>query len=235
MAEDDPLPPFDKLLYGYSQTKWVGEQLVQTARQRGIPVTVYRPGHISGDSLTGASNSNDLLHTIVLICLRLGAVPERDVEFDLTPVNYVAKALVELSLQSESTGGDFHLTNPRPMQTRELTKWMQQSGLGVDIVPYDIWRDRLLVWGQQVGTDDMRILTDILGPRAFAEDDAQAVHPRFDTQRTQSGLRNSQITCPPPDTRLFDTYLSYLRRKNLISTPENESDDIAISPDFGRG
>ena len=234
VTEDDPLPPFGKLLYGYSQTKWVGEHLVQTARQRGIPVTVYRPGHISGDSVTGASNSSDLLHTIVLICLRLGAAPERDVEFDLTPVDYVAKALVELSLQPESTGGEFHLTNPIPMQTRELTEWMQQSGLGVDIVPYDDWRDRLLAWGQQRGTDDMRILTDILGPRAFAEDNAQAVHPQFDTQRTQAGLRNSKIFCAPPDTHLFDTYLSFLRRMNLIGTPDGEPDDLAMSSDSSR-
>ena len=234
VTEDDPLPSFGKLLYGYSQTKWVGEHLVQTARQRGLPVTIYRPGHISGDSVTGASNSSDLLHTIVLICLRLGAAPERDVEFDLTPVDYVAKALVELSLQPESTGGDFHLTNPIPMQTRELTEWMQQSGLGVDIVPYDNWRDRLLAWGQQMGTDDMRILTDILGPRAFAEDNAQAVHPQFDTQRTQSGLKNSLITCPPPDTRLFDTYLSFLRRMNLIGMPDGEPDDLAMSSNSSR-
>ena len=120
------------------------------------------------------------------------------------------------------------------MQTRELTEWMQQSGLGVDIVPYDDWRDRLLAWGQQRGTDDMRILTDILGPRAFAEDNAQAVHPQFDTQRTQAGLRNSKIFCAPPDTHLFDTYLSFLRRMNLIGTPDGEPDDLAMSSDSSR-
>ena len=191
-------------MYGYGQTKWVCEQLVQTARQRGIPVTMYRPGNITGHSVNGGSKTGDLLYTIVLICLRLGAAPRRDVEFDVTPVDYVAKALLELSLQPESAGRDFHLTNPISMQTRELTEWMEQSGLGVDVVPYHIWLDRLLEWGQQMGSDDMRILTDILGPRAFAEDDAQAVHPRYDTQRTQAGLKSSNITCPSPDTRLFN-------------------------------
>jgi thioester reductase-like protein len=30
---------------GYSQTKWVAEQIVQKAGQRGIPVTIYRLGN----------------------------------------------------------------------------------------------------------------------------------------------------------------------------------------------
>ena len=150
-------------------------------------------------------------------------------EFDLTPIDYVAKALVELSLHPESTGGDFHLTNPIPMQTRELTEWMRQSGLGVEVVPYGNWRDRLLAWGQQMGSDDMRILTDILGPRAFAEDDAQAVHPRYDTAKTRTGLAGSTIHCPRPDTKLFDTYLTYLRRMKLVEAADPQPTSLAMS------
>ena len=201
---------------------------MQTARQRGLPITIYRPGNITGHSLNGGSKTGDLLHTIVLICLRLGAAPLRNAEFDLTPVDYVAKALMELSLQPESAGGNFHLTNPVPLQTRDLTEWMQQSGLGVEVVPYDNWRDRLLEWGQQMGSDDMRILTDILGPRAFAQDDAQAVHPRFDTSQTRVLLEESGITCPPANTRLFDVYLSYLRRMKLITTPGHPGDAVSL-------
>lgn len=34
----------DKLVDGYSQSKWVAEQLVLKAMDRGFPATVYRPG-----------------------------------------------------------------------------------------------------------------------------------------------------------------------------------------------
>ena len=229
VREDDPLPPFEKLLYGYGQTKWVGEKLVETARQRGIPVTIYRPGNITGHSQSGGSKTGDLLHSTVLICLRLGAAPERDVEFDVTPVDYVAQALMELSLQPESSGRDFHLTNPVPMQTRALNDWMQRSGLGVEFVPYGVWRDRLLDWGQKMGSDDLRILTDILGPRALAEDEATAVHPQYDTSQTQAALAGTAIQCPRPDTRLFDTYLNYLRRMKLIDSAEPHAEGLSKS------
>ncbi len=121
VTEEDPIQPFEKQLNGYTQTKWIGEKLVREARRRGIPVTMYRPGHITGDSITGASNTNDLLHTLVIICLRLGAAPRRDVEIDVTPVDYVAKALVELSFQPKSANRDFHLTTRFPCQQTHFT------------------------------------------------------------------------------------------------------------------
>jgi thioester reductase-like protein len=223
VTETDPLPPFDKLLYGYSQSKWVGEQLAQTARKRGIPVTIYRPGHITGDSQTGVSNTSDLLHTMVLICLRLGAAPMRDVEFDVTPVDYVARAIIELSLQPRCSGGEFHLTNPVPMRTKELVDWLQQSGLGLDMVPYEIWRDRLLRMGEELGLGDLRMLTDVMGTRAMGDDETHAVHPRFDCQRTQEGLLDSTVSCPLPNTRLFDAYLGFMRRMQLVAATDSGS------------
>ena len=229
VTEEDPIQPFEKQLYGYTQTKWVGEQLVQAARKRGIPVTIYRPGHITGDSITGASNTNDLLHTIVLVCLRLGAAPLRDVEIDVTPVDYVAKALVELSFQPESANRDFHLTNPTPMRTKALVEWMRQSDLGLEMVPYETWRNRLLRMGEELGIGDVRMLTDVLGTRALGDDDSTSVHPRFDCQQAQAALLNSGIRCPVPDARLFDAYIEFMRRLKLISAPDSESRTKVVS------
>jgi thioester reductase-like protein len=223
VTEEDPIQPFEKQLYGYTQTKWVGEKLVLEARQRGIPVTMYRPGHITGDSITGASNTNDLLHTLVIICLRLGAAPLRDVELDVTPVDYVAKALVELSFQPQSANRDFHLTNPIPMRTQALNEWMRLANLELEMVSYDVWRDRLLKMGNDMGIGDIRMLTDVLGPRALGDDDSRAVHPRFDSNRTQSSLVDSAISCPVPSTSLFDTYLEFMRRTGLVDTAKSFS------------
>ncbi|MEZ6033489.1 MAG: thioester reductase domain-containing protein [Planctomycetaceae bacterium] len=227
VTESDPLPPFTKLLYGYSQTKWVGEKLAQEARRRGIPVTIYRPGHITGDSRTGISNTSDLLHTIVLMCLQLGAAPLRDVELDVTPVDYVAQAIVQLSMQQESENSDFLLTNPIPMSTSKLMDWLSQSYPGLEFLPYEEWRARLLRFGEESGIDNLRMLTDVMGTRAMGADDTPAVHPRFDSRRTQAVLRDSNITCPSPQTELFDAYLSYLRRMEFLTPAvlESQSDD----------
>src|SRR5262249_20363707 len=61
LREDDPLEDTRGLAVGYFQSKWVAEKLVESARTRGIPVAIYRPGQISGDSRTGEGKLDDLL------------------------------------------------------------------------------------------------------------------------------------------------------------------------------
>ena len=50
---------YEDLTMGYSQSKWVAERLVKIAASRGLPVSIYRPGTITGDSRTGISNLDD--------------------------------------------------------------------------------------------------------------------------------------------------------------------------------
>ncbi len=60
---------------GYGQSKWVAEKLVWQAAERGLPVTVYRPGNISGHSTDGASNPRDFQGALIAESLRLGLAP----------------------------------------------------------------------------------------------------------------------------------------------------------------
>lgn len=216
VEETDPLPPCEELLHGYSQTKWVSEKMIGIARERGLPVTIYRPGHVTGDSRTGAANTNDLLHTFVLVCLRLGMAPLRDVEMDITPVDYVAEAITELSLQNESLGKCFHLTNPEPLQAPVLVEWMEDFEMGIQRVPYDVWRDRVFALADQLDSPELKLLGDILGPRVLSDDRALAVHPRFDCQGALQALAKTKIRCAPPDRRLLTTYSDFLHQKGEI-------------------
>ena len=38
---------------GYAKSKWVADRMMQEAVARGLPVSIYRPGFISGDSRDG--------------------------------------------------------------------------------------------------------------------------------------------------------------------------------------
>lgn len=43
---------------GYAQSKWVAEQILLKARERGLAVNIFRPGFIMCDSKTGACNAS---------------------------------------------------------------------------------------------------------------------------------------------------------------------------------
>ncbi|PSK29589.1 non-ribosomal peptide synthetase [Nocardia seriolae] len=79
---------------GYVLSKWVAEQLVAAAPDRGIPAVIHRPGLIAGDTRTGAGSTDDAVWTMVRAMVILGMAPELgDVAIEVHPVNHVAAAI----------------------------------------------------------------------------------------------------------------------------------------------
>ncbi len=102
IQEQDTLEHSDGLYDGYTQSKWVAEKLVMTARVRGIPVCIYRLGMITGHSQTGVSKTDDLMCRMIKGFIQLGSAPDLDMMINMTPVDYVSKAIIHLSRQKES-------------------------------------------------------------------------------------------------------------------------------------
>jgi thioester reductase-like protein len=86
---------------------------VCTAKERGLPVTIHRPPLISGDSETGYWNTSGFLCRSLKGYIELGCVfNSLDLFIDISPVDYVSKAIVYLSNKPESWGKAFNLQNP---------------------------------------------------------------------------------------------------------------------------
>ncbi|MBC7304321.1 MAG: amino acid adenylation domain-containing protein [Nocardia sp.] len=95
-------------LPGYAMTKWVAEQLVHTAIEREIPIAVYRPGLITGDSRTGVAPAEDAWWTMLRAMLVLGvAVDVRAIGIEMAPVDHVAAGIVSRSGQPSALGNIF--------------------------------------------------------------------------------------------------------------------------------
>jgi long-chain acyl-CoA synthetase len=105
----------------YEFSKFEGERLVQAARQQPpfgdlrLPISVFRPGMIVGDSRTGEIKTFNTLYFPLRLYLagRLPLVPAgRGQRVNLVPVDYVADAIVRLTLEPAAAGLNFHLTAP---------------------------------------------------------------------------------------------------------------------------
>ncbi|PIG88175.1 NRPS-like enzyme [Aspergillus arachidicola] len=129
LLDVDQVP--DKLLDGYGQTKWVAEQLVLEAARRGLPVKIHRAGTISGHSATGAANAWDLLTALIVESIHLGYAPDVDGwRAEMTPVDFVSKAIVHLANQTHADQTVFHLGYPtQPLGWDEwVALWTQKRG-----------------------------------------------------------------------------------------------------------
>ncbi|ORZ36610.1 hypothetical protein BCR44DRAFT_1068427 [Catenaria anguillulae PL171] len=108
--ESDPLHGSRSgLRSGYAQTKWVAERLcARASKERGVPVTVVRPGYIVGHSQSGVTNADDFIWRLVKGCIELGACPDVTNVVNMCPVDYVASVVVALTLGA----GDAQVSAP---------------------------------------------------------------------------------------------------------------------------
>ncbi|XP_048589183.1 glycine betaine reductase ATRR isoform X2 [Nematostella vectensis] len=141
-AEDADMLQFaSKLTDGYAQSKWVAEQLVMRARERGLPVTIYRLGNLAGDRKTARWNPMDFTLLMLKGCAETLNAPDVDWQVEMTPVDFVSETIVKMTQEMTLTVGKvFHLINPRPLESRWLFEWMTVHGYPLTLVPFAEWK-----------------------------------------------------------------------------------------------
>jgi thioester reductase-like protein len=220
VREDDDLAHGGSLYNGYTQSKWVAETLVEIARHRGLPVCVYRPSLITGDSRTGAWNRDDFTCKMIKTWVGLGTAPEVETTMNMVPVDYVSRAIVHLSLQEGSLGKRFHLANPHPVSLDDLAAWIEAFGYPLKRVPYNRWRADLLDPTKGLRQDALYSIAPLLSMSAAADGPALVGKvPEFDCTNTTEALSGTGISCPPVDGELMDHYLVYLVRRGFLDSP----------------
>ncbi|HLO86980.1 MAG TPA: thioester reductase domain-containing protein [Nostocaceae cyanobacterium] len=222
VKEQDEFNDWQGIFLGYSQTKWVAEKLVKVARDRGLPVTIHRPPLISGDSQTGICNTHDFINLMIKGCLQMGCFPDVDYMLDMSPVDYVSKAIVYLSRKQTSIGKAFHLQHPQPVSLKSLVDWIRSFGFSLEMIPYEQWQAELM---NNVTSQDNPLFTlrpfllerwsdeQITIPDLYL----QTRRPIISCQETLAALEGSGVVCPPIDAKMLMTYTSYLIQTGFLS------------------
>ena len=140
---EDALPFLEGLRLGYAQSKCIAESLVREAGRRGLPVSIVRPALLSGDSVDGRSNVDDLLTRFIAGCVSMMAAPDLDWRVDCLPVNQVARAIVRLARDHATGTSVAHISAKQPRHWRECVLWMRLCGYELELLPYHEWLERL--------------------------------------------------------------------------------------------
>ena len=215
IREQEPLDPNRSPIGGYAQSKWVAEKLVTIARDRGLPVSIYRLGAVAGHSQTGVFNQKDFLYKLIQGCIQLGSAPIGTMMLDIMPVDYVAKAIVSLS--KPASQAEFHLVHPQPVSVDVLFDQLCSRGYTIQRLPYAQWRAMLLKIAESSPDHPLYAIASL-----FATNHSQGTSHaamQFDCHNTLTGLANTSIVCPPIDAML-NTYLSYLMKNGFLDTPK---------------
>ena len=192
---------------GYGQSKWVAEKLVWEAAKRGLPVCVYRPGNVSGHSVTGASNPRDALGAVIAESLRIGYAP--DIEgwrMEMTPVNFVCGTMRHIASDPANAGHVFHLADPDPVFADEIFSWLEAMGYRLGRLSYPEWLEALQkAPRRQADGDDFAGILLGTAPDTHELWDGNA----YDDANTRNALLGSGLRRPTIDARLFGSYVHY--------------------------
>lgn len=215
--ETDDIAQGSGIYSSYAQSKWIAEKLVMQAAERGLPTCIYRPGMITGHSQTGYSRTDDVFCRFVKSLVQLKKTPSIELSIDMTPVDYVSQAIVNLSLQPKSLGRTFHLVNPCPIELDSIIDELNTNGYSIERVHYSQWLAAL-----QMKPNALSPLA-ALTAKKIVEEERTCLELwlggdyDFDCSNTIQGLEGQSITCPIADRKLFKTYLNYFIQRRFVA------------------
>jgi len=196
---------------GYNLSKWVGERILERARALGVRVNLYRPGNISFNSLTGVCQPHkNRLMLMLKGSIQLGQVPELALNFDLMPVDFLARFIAFHSSRYQPDHAVFNLHNPEPLSWEAYMASFRESGRQFHMVSIADWQRQL------VRVDSDNALFGVLGfyLNGFEEDIGDISMIGHDNAR--AGVQRMGAHYPAKSPALLRRGCDYLKAINFI-------------------
>lgn len=219
---EDSLSDESGFLSNYEISKYESELLVKNS---GLPISIFRPGMIVGDSKTGYIKTFNTLYVPLRLYLsgnqRILPVKSSS-KINLIPVDYVADAVVKLTFNSQAEGQTFHLTAPNeslPTVGELITfvrKWSKENLYFP--LPYPVFASGLIPLMKRLSSS--KLLTSAPTRRILQTIDALA--PYFNEDR-QFSLQNIEKFMGPykldwkeflPKLLEFAVYMGFFHRSD---------------------
>jgi len=201
----------------YEETKYLAEIEVRRRRDTGLPVTIYRPGVVVGDSRTGETQKYDgpyyvlrwLLKQPTLAVLPVPGGTDR-MRVNFVPRDFVVGAIDALAALDGSEGVCYQLADPDPPTVAEAVTLMgEATGRVVVRVPMPVAMAKAAI-------DFVPGVERLMGIPSNAVD--YFAHPTFyDTAQATRDLAPMSLACP----RLADylpVLVDFLKRHPEISS-----------------
>lgn len=221
LGEKISLNKGEDIYSGYAQSKWAGEKLLDVAAAAGVPVSIFRPGLVMGAENSGHCHTDDFLCRFIKGCLQLGCFPAIESQLDITPVDYVAAAIVGIAakLPNRRLPNHYNLVNPSRLSVKELALWLASTGYDLEIVASGEWHERLATIQED---NALYPLLPFLLQRKNAGQ--QTILEFFSSRPLNISRENTDKVCdqpcPPIDHRLLEVYLDYFQRTDFIAKPQ---------------
>ncbi|HEY1411648.1 MAG TPA: SDR family oxidoreductase, partial [Rhodopila sp.] len=205
ISEQAALDAWKGLIGGYSQSKWVADTLARRAQDAGLPVAIYRLGSVTGDHVHAICNETDLIWRITRTCAELQAIPDLDLELNMTPVDDVARGIVRLGCSDRARGQVYHLLARRSLSLRNLVAVFTRLGLPLAAISVEVWLGLARARLAERHDDSLAAVVAIL-----SKHDPEATRPEITFERTETHMELAGTRIRPVTANLLERYLTTL-------------------------
>src|SRR5271169_5044933 len=120
LYETDLNENMELLDFGYSQSKWVSEQVVMDAQRRGLSTRIFRPALVS-PSVMGGGNNFDIAVRLVAFMVNHGIGVDTLNQVSFVPADIVANNIVAISTTRGTANKTYHVTRDDYSNMMDIT------------------------------------------------------------------------------------------------------------------
>ncbi|MGY2176009.1 amino acid adenylation domain-containing protein [Pseudomonas azotoformans] len=191
---------------GYNLSKWVAERQLGRAVERGAWVNIHRPGNISFNSLTGVCQpQKNRLMLMLKGSLQLGLLPRLTLNFDLMPVDFLARFIAFHCGRFQADRRVFNLHNPQPLSWAHYLDAFSRAGHCFKRVSVAQWQQSLRTVSQD------NALFGVLGFYLDRLDEDISDTSMIRHDNAQRGVQQMGAHYPEKDPDLLSKGCNYLK------------------------
>jgi len=112
--------------FGYSQSKWVAEKVVEDARSKGLSVRIFRPALVS-PSVTGGGNNFDIAVRLVAFMVNHGIGVDALNQVSFVPADVTANNIVAISNTPGTENKTYHVVRDDYANMLDITSLITKA------------------------------------------------------------------------------------------------------------
>jgi len=205
--------------FGYSQSKWVSEQVVMDARRRGLTTRIFRPALVS-PSITGGGNNFDIAVRLVAFMVNHGIGVDALNQVSFVPADITANNIVAISTTPGTANNTYHVVRDDYANMLDITGLITKAtGRQFEIFSLSAFVPELV---RRCRKEDL--LFPLLDFLVGSVDNISAMEfKRYDNSSYQSARAASPWGKPDPSLEeTVNGILRFMQRKGIISVRMHE-------------
>jgi thioester reductase-like protein len=225
LYETDHNEDMELLDFGYSQSKWVAEQVVMDARRQGLATRIFRPALVS-PSVTGGGNNFDIAVRLVAFMVNHGIGVDALNQVSFVPADITANNIVAISTTPGTVNKTYHVVRDDYANMLDITDLITKS-TGRQFEIFSI-RDFVPELIRRCRKEDL--LYPLLDFLVGSVDNISAMEFKRYENSTYQTARDASVW-GRPDPSLEDTVngiLLFMQRKGIISVAAREFKAVAV-------